>query len=139
MKKIIIENIRNIKHLAFEMPSPGLHILTGKNGVGKTTLFTCISRICNSNAYRLGFPASENNKLDVFSGSITYLMDDNSVKYTRRTSGKWRPNKNTTVLKDFGYPEIINITTKDKRLFSQYLIIPRGNNAEDTWLNQKMN
>lgn len=139
MKKIIIENIRNIRHLAFEMPSPGLHILTGKNGVGKTTLFTCISRICNRNAYRLGFPASENNKLDVFSGSITYLMDDNSVKYTRRTSGEWRPNKNTTVLKDFGYPEIINITTKDKRLFSQDLIIPRGNNAEDTWLNQKMN
>lgn len=53
MKKIIIENIRNIRHLEFEMPSPGLHILTGKNGVGKTTLFTCISRICNSNAYRI--------------------------------------------------------------------------------------
>lgn len=42
-------------------------------------------------------------------------------------------------MKDFGYPEVINITTKDKRLFSKDLIIPKGNNAEDTWLNQKMN
>lgn len=35
MKKITIENIRNISHMVFEMPSPGLHVLTGKNGMGK--------------------------------------------------------------------------------------------------------
>lgn len=140
MKKITIENIRNISRLVFEMPSPGLHVLTGKNGMGKTTLFTCISRICNSNAYRLGFPTSTNDSLDVFSGSIVYTVDDNSVKYTRRTSGEWRPNKrNTTVFQEFGYPAIINITTKDKRIFSQDIIIPRRNKAPDAWLNEKLN
>lgn len=140
MKKILIENIRNISYLEFEIPSSGLHVLTGKNGMGKTTLFTCISRICNSNAYRIGFPSSANNTLDVFSGAITYSVDSNNVKYTKRTSGEWRPDKkNATVFQEFGYPEVINITTKDKRLFSQDMIVPRRNNAPDVWINEKMN
>lgn len=140
MKKIIIENIRNIRNLEFDVPSPGLHVMTGKNGMGKTTLFTCISRICNNNAYRSGFPSSGNNTLDIFSGSITYIADDSCVKYTKRPNGEWRPDKkNATVFSEFGYPEIINITTKDKRIFSQDMIVPRRNNSPDTWLNDKMN
>ena len=140
MKKIEIQNIRNIGRLSFEIPSPGLHILTGKNGTGKTTLFTCISRIFNNNAYRLGFPSSSRNTLDVFSGAICYTVDDDSVTYSRRPSGEWRPDKkNSAVLHNFGYPNIINITTKDERLFSQYVINPRGNNGSDAWLNDKLN
>ena len=72
MKKITIQNIKNVKFMEFELPLPGVHIITGQNEVGKTTLFTCISRICNSNAYRNGFPSSKHsNMLDVFSGKIS--------------------------------------------------------------------
>ena len=59
MKKIIIDNIKNINHMEFCIPAPGLYIVTGKNGSGKTTLFTCLSRIRNNNAFRMGFPASK--------------------------------------------------------------------------------
>lgn len=140
MKKIEIENIRNIGRLNFEIPAPGVHVVTGENGSGKTTLFTCISRIADKNAYRSGFPTSSSNTLDIFSGSITYAINDNSVTYTRRSSGEWRPNKRDTgIFQEFGYPAVINITTKDKRIFSQDVIIPRRRVGADEWINAKMN
>jgi ABC-type uncharacterized transport system ATPase subunit len=140
MKTIVIESIRNIGRLQFHIPLPGLHIITGKNGIGKTTLFTCISRICNNNAYRLGFPSSKENNLDVFSGTISYKVNDNTVKYSRRANGEWRPDKrNATVFQEFGYPQIFYITTKDDRVFAQEAIAPRRTNAPDNWLNEKLN
>ena len=139
MKKIVIDEIKNISHLEFNIPAPGLHIITGTNGIGKTTLFTCISRICNSNAYRVGFSASKVNNYDLFTGSITYQLDDKSVKYYRRSNGEWRPNNQSTTLHDFGYPSIINITTKDERVFSQQEIRPRSRRTADNWLNTTLN
>ena len=140
MKNILIENIRNIRRLSFNIPNPGLHILTGTNGSGKTTLFTCISRICNNNAYRLGFASSETGTLDVFSGAITYSNENGAVKYSKRENGEWRPNaRNSTVFSEFGYPQIINITTKNERLFTQERITPRNRLEPDRWLNSKLN
>ena len=140
MKKVEIKNIRNIGMLSFELPPPGLHVLTGKNGTGKTTLFTCISRICNNNAYRLGFPSSSSGTLDVFSGTIKYTVDDSSVAYSKRLSGEWRPDKkNSSVLEKFCYPQVVNITTKNERLFSQDVISPRKRMGSDFWLNEKLN
>lgn len=139
MKRIKIENIKGIKSMCFDIPDPGLHIITGTNGSGKTTLFTCINRICNSNAYRLGFPAKSNENYDLFSGKITYQFNDHEVTYSRRENGEWRPSaKNSTVLQSFRYPQIVNITTKDKRIFSQENITPRRRGT-DTWLNQQLN
>lgn len=139
MKKIEIEHIRNIGRLEFQIPSPGLHIITGKNGTGKTTLFTCINRICNSNAYRLGFPSSNKNNLDIFPGVISYTNNNDTVRYSKRTSGEWRPDRKNTVLQDFRYPQILNITTKDERIFSQEVINPRSRSVPDIWLNEKLN
>lgn len=140
MKEVLIENIRNIRRLSFAIPNPGVHIITGTNGSGKTTLFTCISRICNNNAYRTGFPSSESATLDIFSGSITYSSDNNSVRYSKRADNEWRPNvRNATVFQEFGYPQIINVTTKNERLFTQESISPRNRLDPDTWLNEKMN
>lgn len=139
MKRIVIENIKSIRFMCFDIPDPGLHIITGTNGSGKTTLFTCISRICNNNAYRLGFPAKSNESYDLFSGKITYQFNNQKIVYSRRKNGEWRPNaKNSTVLESFGYPQIINITTKDKRIFSQENITPRRS-GRDAWLNQQLN
>lgn len=139
MKRILIENIKNIKSLCFDIPNPGLHIITGTNGSGKTTLFTCISRICNNNAYRIGFPAKASDNYDLFLGKITYQFDNQKVIYSRRESGEWRPNtKNSTVLQSFNYPKILNITTKDRRIFSQENITPRRRST-DEWLNHQLN
>ena len=99
MKRIVIENIKSIRFMCFDIPDPGLHIITGTNGSGKTTLFTCISRICINNAYRLGFPAKSNESYDLFSGKITYQFNNQKIVYSRRKNGEWRPNaKNSTVL-----------------------------------------
>lgn len=139
-KKIVIDNIKNINHMEFYIPTPGLHIVTGKNGSGKTTLFTCLSRIKNSNAFRTGFPASNgNDRLDFFSGYIQYEVDGENVKYSKRTSGKWKANKQNDVLTLMEYPQVVNITTKDERVFTQTEITPRRNNRGDDWINEKLN
>ena len=140
MKKITIQNIKNVGFMEFELPFPGVHIITGQNGVGKTTLFTCISRICNSNAYRNGFPSSKHsNMLDVFSGKISYTVDGQTTTYQRRTTGEWRPDNKLKTLDSYGYPEIVNITTKDERVFSQQDIHPRRSDTPDEWLNDMLN
>ena len=139
MKKIIIRNIKNIKKLEFELPNPGVYIITGENGIGKTTLFTCISRICNSNAYRLGFPASKIKGYDELTGCIEYIFDGEAVSYSRRESGEWRPSNKSSILKKFGYPQVVNITTKDERVFSQQEIKPRQRKGKDARLNKYLN
>ena len=140
-KTIVIDNIKNIKHMSFSIPVPGLYIVTGKNGSGKTTLFTCLSRIKNSNAFRIGFPTSNgNDRLDFFSGYIQYEIDGESVKYSKRSSGKWKANKRkSNVLEQMGYPQVVNITTKDERIFTQTEITPRRNSQGDKWINEKLN
>ena len=139
MKTVEIENIKNIRTLRFVIPDSGLHIITGTNGAGKTTLFTCINRICNNNAYRIGFPAKSIFDFDMFLGKITYKVDDQEVSYSRRDNGEWRPNtRNSTVLHSFNFPAILNITTKDTRIFSQEIIVPRRKSV-DTWINEKLN
>ena len=140
IKKVTINNIKNINHMEFCIPKPGLYIVTGKNGSGKTTLFTCLSRIKNSNAFRIGFPASNGNDyLDFFPGYVQFEVDGESVRYSKRSSGKWKANKQNNVLSLMGYPQVVNITTKDERIFIQMDIIPRKNNQGDDWINEKLN
>lgn len=139
MKSIEIRDIKGIKSMGFFIPDSGLHIITGTNGSGKTTLFTCLNRICNSNAYRTGFPPKTNDSFDLFSGTIKYKNNNQEVVYSRRSNGEWRPNiKKSTVLESFGYPRIVNITTKDKRIFSQEIITPRRKTT-DAWINERLN
>ena len=52
MKKITIEEMKNIKHLEFSFPETnGVYLLVGANGAGKTTLLVCMDRLCNSLAF----------------------------------------------------------------------------------------
>lgn len=126
--------------MEFSIPEPGLYIVTGKNGSGKTTLFTCLSRIKNSNAFRMGFPATNgNDRLDFFSGYIQYEVDGETVKYSKRASGRWKADKQKDVLSLMGYPQVVNITTNDNRIFTQTEIVPRKNNQGDIWINRRLN
>ena len=46
MKKITLDNTKNIRHLEFVLPErPGVCLLVGPNGSGKTTLLVCLDRI----------------------------------------------------------------------------------------------
>ena len=39
MKKVILENVKGIHRLEFELPNnSGVYLITGKNGTGKTNL-----------------------------------------------------------------------------------------------------
>lgn len=139
MKKIIISNIRNINHMEFEIPSQGVHIITGENGVGKTTLFTCLSRICNNNAYRVGFPTTNINNYDEYRGSIAYCIDDEIVKYSRRQSGRWQPDVNKKIFDEFSFKSVVHISTRSERIFTQVIDVPRKKQHADTWLVEAMN
>lgn len=139
MKKIIIKNIRNINYMEFEIPSRGVHIMTGENGVGKTTLFTCLSRICNNNAYRIGFPTTNINNYDEYRGSISYCVDDEVVKYSRRQSGRWQPDVNRNVFDEFDFKSIVHISTRNERIFTQVIDVPRRRQQAASWLIDAMN
>ena len=56
-RKELYRKIRNINYMEFKLPGEREYILLGENGVGKTTLFYSLSRICNnSNALQDWIP-----------------------------------------------------------------------------------
>ena len=139
-RKIIISQIRNINYMEFKLPGEGVHIITGENGVGKTTLFTCLSRICNNNAYRTGFLTTNLSNYDKYMGSISYFVGDEKVTYTKRTSGRWQPDVNKNIFKKFNYKSVVHINTKNERIFTQSMDTPRRNpKPVDVWLINAMN
>ena len=68
--------------------------------------------------------SNENDRLDFFSGYIQYEVDGECVKYSKRTSGKWKANKKNDVLSLMGYPPVLNITTNERFFHRQKL--PHG-------------
>jgi len=120
MKAIEINNIRNISHLRFEIPNPGVHLLTGANGSGKTTLLTCLQRICDSYAFQKNFRTSEGNQFDNFNGTIKFLKEDKAVTYRYKNS-KWAPTpkKESHLLSDFGFNDAHLISSTGKRFYIQ--------------------
>ncbi|MET4616861.1 ABC-type cobalamin/Fe3+-siderophores transport system ATPase subunit [Stenotrophomonas sp. 2619] len=117
--KIIIENLRHIKRLEFEIPSQGLWLLTGANGTGKTSLLGCIRRIGFSNSFPLHFPASKkSDRLDSYEGAtISYETPGGDVSYTYRTE-RWvpTPKKNSKVLSLLPYPNVLYIAANADRI-----------------------
>ena len=73
MKKVILENVKGIRRLEFELPTRcGVYLITGKNGTGKTNLLVALHRICNRAAFRDNFPMGANNFDDVSQYRISY-------------------------------------------------------------------
>lgn len=127
---IIIEKLKGIKFLEFELPSPGVYVITASNGSGKTTLITCIERLQNTGALSKHFKQQASWNVDSYTDSkITYKSKKgNSVTYTyRETSNSWRPTpKNIQAIKDFGYSDIIIIPTLGRRVYIQNEVIRGG-------------
>jgi ABC-type cobalamin/Fe3+-siderophores transport system ATPase subunit len=127
---IIIENLKGIKSMDFEIPYSGVHIITATNGSGKTTLIHCIERLKNTRVFNDKFTQHLSWNVDSFEKSkIKFKSNQNNeVTYTYRTaSNSWRPLTQTTqTLNDFAYQDIIIIPTLGKRVYIQNKTIGGG-------------
>lgn len=117
--KIIIKNLRHIASLEFTIPRPGVWLLTGANGTGKTSLLGCLRRLGFPNAFPFHFPASrKSDQLDSYDGaSIQYETPGGTVTYTYRTE-RWvpTPKANSGVLSTVGYPSVLYIAANADRI-----------------------
>lgn len=116
---IDISNLRNITKLQFEMPDPGVWLLTAGNGAGKTSLLGCIRRIGQSYAFQLHFPSSlKSLRLDNNAGGkVTYTINGESVEYAYRGE-RWtpRPRSNANLFGKLGYASVIYIGASAERI-----------------------
>lgn len=119
MKSIEIRKFRHIYSLEFEIPDPGVYLLSGLNGAGKTSLLACLHRIGLSQAFARYFPSSaKSSVLDNYGASeITYTLDAKSVTYAY-AGERWvpRPRKNSDLLGKFGFPEVMYIGATADRI-----------------------
>lgn len=119
MTRIHIENLRHIKKLNFEMPNPGLWILTGENGTGKTSLLAALRRIGYSLAFPVHFKSSLiSDQLDSYSGAkITYSKGTDKVTYSYRTE-RWvpSPKDGQKFLRSLGYPAVKYVAADSRRI-----------------------
>lgn len=103
IKKIIIKKFNIIENLnlEFDDDSPGISVLIGKNGSGKTTVLRCISEI---------FRGINNNNGDRFDAEIWYCINNLDVKIIRNNNkNKYYVNELETDEKDFMAQEKILI------------------------------
>jgi predicted ATPase len=118
-KSIKIRNLKSIESLDFEIPRPGVHLLSGTNGVGKTTLLACLRRIGNPNAFQFHFLTSyKSDRLDTFARSeVIYCLNGQSVTYAY-AGERWvpRPRRSSNLLAHFGYPDVFYIGATASRL-----------------------
>ncbi|RIJ27786.1 AAA family ATPase [Henriciella algicola] len=114
-----IRNLRNITRLRFEIPDPGVWLLTAGNGAGKTTLLACLRRTGQSNAFPIHFPSSlRSERLDNHSeGTVTYEIEGETVEYAYRGE-RWtpRPRSNSHLFDELGYPSVIYVGATADRL-----------------------
>lgn len=128
MKKILIENLKSIKKVEFEIPEKtGVYLLTGANGTGKSALLGALYRIGYSNAFQKSFFTCKSNaKIDSFAKSkITYTVDSDTVSYRHRQE-RWAPTprSNSIVLQKFGFSSVSFFAVDERR------IVPSKNEFE---------
>lgn len=130
LKKVTIKNVKNIKELTFDIPDPGVYLLTGSNGSGKTTLLACLQRIGQAQAFAYHFSSSNRStSLDSFhDAQISYTLDSREVVYTYGGE-RWvpRPRSQNKLLRELGYSAVFYIgATADRITPRQEDFIPRG-------------
>lgn len=140
---ITIHNVKGINELKFEVPArPGLYLLTGINGCGKTSLLASLYRMGNPNAFKELLKLSSSALYDKCDGSIKYSINNNDVTYTRKNI-RWvpSPRKNTNILNQSGYSSVAFFPPSGERLYvhDEDLIGPRQIMAAEEWLKLGLN
>ncbi|MCD7825536.1 MAG: AAA family ATPase [Clostridiaceae bacterium] len=122
MREIIIENVKGIKKLEFTLPeSDGVYLLVGANGMGKTTLLTCIDRIANPNAFAIGLKsANADTGIDQYrEAKIIYKVDTTAIQFRKR-SKRWvstpKTKSSELLMRQFGFEHSVFIRADAKRL-----------------------
>ena len=127
---ITIRELKGIKYLDFEMPNPGVDVITASNGSGKTTLMHCIERLANTRVFNDNFTQHGSWNVDSFEKSkITYKsFNNNEVTYSyRNQSDIWRPTTQTTAtLTEFNYNSIVAMPPLGQRVYVQNKTISGG-------------
>lgn len=131
MKRIIIENLKDIKKMVFDIPEKnGVYLIAGSNGCGKTTLLVCLDRICNGIAFATGFTKTSSwVAADQYTDSeIKYIVDSQQVCY-KKTLSRWAPTPRTSykTLNKFGFSDSIFIKADSNRIDVKQEDLTAGN------------
>jgi len=119
---IEIRHVKNLVALDFEIPGPGVYVLTGENGAGKTSLLACLARVGIPDAFPRHFKTSNaSTKLDIYIGAtVSYVSPDPTQSVTYAYSGvRWEPapKKNgATLLANIGYSQVLYIAADGARV-----------------------
>jgi len=108
--RIEIENLKNIRSLEFDLPGPGLWLLTGVNGSGKSSLLAALYRIGSGRAFQDYFKTTAGqDRIDTFKDTaVRYHLDGETVTYAYGgTRWRPRPSKNSQLLNDSPYESVV--------------------------------
>ena len=118
-KSVELKKLKHISSLRFDIPDPGVYLLSGLNGAGKTSLLACLHRIGTSQAFARHFRSSAKSQvLDNYEGSeVTYTLGTTTVTYAY-AGERWvpRPRSNSGLLARFGFPEVVYIGATADRI-----------------------
>lgn len=116
---VTLRNIKRISELRFEIPTPGVWVLTGLNGSGKTSLFASIYRIRAQHAFQRFYKTSPlEHRLDSYDTTeIEYEINGEVAKY-HYGGQRWRatPRRNANLFDQSPYPSIEYIEASGDRI-----------------------
>jgi ABC-type dipeptide/oligopeptide/nickel transport system ATPase subunit len=117
--RITIEGLRLIDRLTFDVPGVGVHVLSGSNGSGKSSVLACLLRLGRPNAFQTSFRTSKvSDALDNFqAASITYEINNRSVRY-QHSGVRWEPTpkRESKLVDSFGYGSVIFAAADSDRI-----------------------
>lgn len=116
---VTLKNIKRIGELRFDIPNPGVWVLTGLNGSGKTSLFASIYRMHAQHAFQKFYKTSPlEHRLDSYETTeIAYEINNEVVKY-HYGGQRWRatPRRNAKLFDQSPYPSIEYIEASKDRI-----------------------
>jgi ABC-type lipoprotein export system ATPase subunit len=118
-RRITIEGLKQIDKLIFDVPEPGVHVLSGANGTGKSSLLACLLRLGLPNAFQASFRTSKiSTALDNFTNAkITYEVNNSSVRY-QHSGVRWEPTpkRESKLVASFGFSSVIFAAANSERI-----------------------